>query len=268
MKKPIQVYYRTVAGRELDTSPMDQRPNWFSYEACWNNFNKTAIPEACDITVVIDGEPTSADRDRFEDARIEQINSENLLPTLLSEYENNDTHYVDRDLEGKEIIKREEPPDREKAAGKLLYNLIKEDNLDPAEQVIYIVEDDYIHLPGWPHIMVDFYQRNPGYHYISLYDHADKYTARYNDLVTKIFVSNMSHWRTVPSTCGTFAVPVAGFNEDYDIHVGHLGDHNKWMKLAEKNRVILSCVPGRATHCMEGYLSPFMDWQSICNLNL
>ena len=101
MKKPIQVYYRTVAGRELDTSPMDQRPNWFSYEACWNNFNKTAIPEACDITVVIDGEPTSADRDRFEDARKEQINSENLLPTLLSEYKNNDTHYVDRDLEGK-----------------------------------------------------------------------------------------------------------------------------------------------------------------------
>ena len=127
--KPIQVYYRTIAGRELNTELPNYRPEWFSYDKCWTNFRKTAIPEVCDITVVIDGEPTDVDKKRFEDSRIEWVDSKTLVTALLVDYEHNHTTYLDRNTQGDEIVKREEPPDKEKASGKLLYELIKKDNL-------------------------------------------------------------------------------------------------------------------------------------------
>jgi hypothetical protein len=31
----------------------------------------------------------------------------------------------------------------------------------------------------------------------------------------------------------------------------------------ERGRVLLTPVPGLATHCMAGYLSPAVDWQAL-----
>ena len=43
-----------------------------------------------------------------------------------------------------------------------------------------------------------------------------------------------------------------------------MGDHNKWIHLNEnKNRFILTPLPGLSTHCMEGLMSPTIEWNKI-----
>ena len=259
--KTIQVYFRTVERKKPN---MQGRPEWFSYEKCWNNLLLTANNDLVDINIKIDTKNNDIAK-TFKAAfnqRVEIIDSSKRLESLLNDYENNDVTYTDRTESGEEIVKKEEPPDNEKAAGQLLYEIIKSDDLEE-DKLVYIIEDDYLHLNNWAEILINFYQMYPGFNYISLYDHPDKYSNRYKGLQTQLFSGTNNHWRTVPSTCGTWAAPAIALKEDYDIHHNRLGDHNKWMKLAERERAILSSIPGRATHCMQNYLSPYIDWSKV-----
>ena len=87
------------------------------------------------------------------------------------------------------------------------------------------------------------------------------------DLSSKIFVTNLCHSRTTPSTCGSYITSKKIFDEDYNDHTGintPIGDHHKWIFLGKtKNRFILTPIPGLSTHCMEGLLSPTINWSKI-----
>ena len=106
-----------------------------------------------------------------------------------------------------------------------------------------------------------------GLNYVSLYDHNDKYfLPMYDNLASKIFTTETRHWRTTPSTCGSYIIPKNIFIEDEDINTGGPGDHDKFLYLnSTKNRFVLTPIPGLSTHCMEGLLSPTIDWQTINN---
>ena len=42
------------------------------------------------------------------------------------------------------------------------------------------------------------------------------------------------------------------------------GDHNKWLWLNHhRNRSIISPISGLSTHCMEGLMSPTIDWSKV-----
>ena len=186
------------------------------------------------------------------------------LPELYKEWELGSDTYIDHDEQGREIHKRVEAPDREKASGYLMYELIR-DNINDWDDndIIYLVEDDYMHMPGWTTVLQNVYDMYDSINYVSLYDHPDKYTPRYQGLQSQIIVSNYCHWRTVPSSCGTFAGRVKTFKEDLDIHMGSLGDHNKFTLLAERNRNIISAMPAFATHCVNPWTSTFRDWANV-----
>ena len=100
-------------------------------------------------------------------------------------------------------------------------------------------------------------------HYVSLYDHNDKYfLPMYENLVSKLFVTENHHWRTTPSTCGSFIITRELLELDYDIHTLVIGDHNKFLQLAEeRNRMVITPIPGLSTHCMEGLMSPTINWK-------
>ena len=90
----------------------------------------------------------------------------------------------------------------------------------------------------------------------------------YDNLVSKVFTTKTHHWRTTPSTCGTYIVNKKIFLEDFDVPFQMKGDHNKFLWLAKnKNRFVTTPLPGLSTHCMEGLLSPTIDWKGINNLN-
>ena len=148
--------------------------------------------------------------------------------------------------------------------GHEVYELIR-DNINDWDDndIIYLVEDDYMHFPGWTTVLQNVYDMYDSINYVSLYDHPDKYTPRYQGLQSQIIVSNYCHWRTVPSSCGTFAGRVKTFKEDLDIHMGSLGDHNKFTLLAERNRNIISAMPAFATHCVNPWTSTFRDWANV-----
>ena len=143
--------------------------------------------------------------------------------------------------------------------------IIKEDKNIQDDDLIYFLENDYLHLNGWESKVKDLYKKYNNLSYVSLYDHNDKYfLSQYEDLVSKIITTNSHHWRTTPSTCGSFIISKSIFDEDYDILSTMEGDHNKFLWLNEnRNRFVLTPIPGLSTHCMEGLMSPTINWNKI-----
>ena len=200
----IRIIYRTCGWNNHNN-----RPDWFHYRSCWENLVSTSKIADCSITVLYDGELQGHEEYNYA-ADVIQIDSAAKLPELYKEWELCSDTYTDHDEQGREIHKRVEAPDREKASGYLMYELIR-DNINDwnNNDIIYLVEDDYMHMPGW--------------------------------------------------TTGR----VKTFKEDLDIHMGSLGDHNKFTLLAERNRNIISAMPAFATHCVEPWTSPFRDWANV-----
>jgi len=133
------------------------------------------------------------------------------------------------------------------------------------EDLIYFLENDYIHVNGWLNKVIELFSTYQGLDYVSLYDHNDKYFhPMYDNLTSKIFTSPSHHWRTTPSTCGSFIVTKERFNEDFDILSTMRGDHNKWLWLNEhRSRSVITPIPGLSTHCMNNLLSPTIKWEKI-----
>ena len=139
------------------------------------------------------------------------------------------------------------------------------------ETIVYILEDDYVHKPGWPRILREAFgmsilPKSVKIDYATLYDHRDKYFYEmYDTLVSKVLYTPSIHWRTIPSTTNTFAMTYKTLKEDIDIHIKHLNaDNNKFLELGKaKGRIIASCIPGFSTHSHKEYLSPCVDWEDI-----
>jgi thioredoxin-related protein len=152
-------------------------------------------------------------------------------------------------------------------------NYIKEQNYDDND-IIYFLEDDYIHRPGW----VDILEEGFAYieaDYYTLYDHPDKYGPTsypmlYDDLVSKIIATPSIHWRTIPNTTNTYACRYKTLVKHFDIHVKYCDLVEKWTKdshkfaeLWEKGSNLISCIPGYSAHVESNMLSPTVDWSKI-----
>lgn len=150
------------------------------------------------------------------------------------------------------------------ASFKYCWDYAKELPLEDKD-LVYFCENDYLHVDGWVDKILDIYSifDIPGY--VSLYDHRDKYILpQYSDLQSQIYVTKTSHWRTVPSTCGSFVVNKKILLEDYDVHTSFYSDHDKFLELGKtKNRIILSPIPSLSTHCEVEWLSPIINWKNI-----
>lgn len=207
------------------------RPQWFNYEKCFINLLETIKDKSnIKLNIVMDG--------KVEDNWIKKYKE------LYNTYE-----FIGGNIE---------------IVTKSVYKIIKEYQCNNND-LIYILENDYLHIGGWDEKVIELYKTFNGLNYISLYDHNDKYFApQYEDLVSKIITTNSHHWRTTPSTCGSYIVPKHIFDDDYEIQTTIIGDHNKHIYLNEyKGRFILTPLPGLSTHCMEGLMSPTIDWKQI-----
>jgi len=137
----------------------------------------------------------------------------------------------------------------------------KNQNLNEND-LVYFLENDYLHVNDWVDKVIDLFSTFQGLNYVSLYDHNDKYfLPMYNDLVSKIIATSKHHWRTTPSTCGSFIINKQILDEDFDILSTMKGDHNKFLYLnSTRSRFVLSPIPGLSTHCMNGLMSPTINW--------
>ena len=153
---------------------------------------------------------------------------------------------------------------------KFCLDTIKNSNLQD-DDIIYLVEDDYMHLPNWEKILSEVFNCYD-VDYVTLYDHPDKYFLEiYKDLHSKILYTPTVHWRTTPSTCNTYAGKWKTFKKHWEIHMKyclpeftHDGyDHTKFLDLWRQESNLISCIPGYSTHCESNFLSPLINWSKI-----
>lgn len=132
------------------------------------------------------------------------------------------------------------------------------------KDLVYFLENDYFHVENWYDKVIELFQAYDINGYVSLYDHLDKYTLdMYSDLQSQIYVTNSSHWRTTPSTCGSFVITKKILLEDYDVHTTYYSDHDKFIWLGNnRGRLILSPMPSLSTHC-DYFMAPIINWKNI-----
>lgn len=154
-----------------------------------------------------------------------------------------------------------------------MLDYVLEQKIDP-DTLIYFLEDDYIHKPGWMHILREGFMI-PGVDYVTLFDHKDKYmSAEYQNLQSRIFHTESCHWRTTPSTTNTYAMRFTTLKRDAEQHrsfsVGRsiTADHEKFLALGAQGAILISSIPGWATHDEPEFASPCADWPSVLDHTL
>jgi hypothetical protein len=87
--------------------------------------------------------------------------------------------------------------------------------------LVYFVEDDYLHLPNALETLIAAAEELPWAPYFTLYDCPDRYT-RSDDADggrARVFIGGRHHWRTVESTTHTFAARVSVIRADSWLHL-------------------------------------------------
>ena len=238
MKKPIEVFIRHCYYSKLQELPDRTRPQWFNKIKVFENFRNTLNPDLVNYTIVYDEFYGSIDK------------------TFLSKEKN------------VEIIKCGSETD---SFLKTL-EIIQSKNFDD-DTIVYFLEDDYLHRPGWSEILLEGFSINS--HYLTLYDF-DFFIA--SGYLCEIFTTPSSHWRAVPATTNTFACKCKTLLEDLEIHQKHSingvkeedgfhfsKDYDKFWELQKQERYLISPMPGWSTHCDVNHISPVIDWKKIMN---
>lgn len=156
------------------------------------------------------------------------------------------------------------------------FRIVFEEALKLADdEIVYFVEDDYLHLPKSKEVLLEGLDRTD---YVTLYDHVDKYIpARdggnpYIDEnggeTTVVFLTKNSHWKLTNSTTMTFAAKVGTLRKDESVWrkytVGtHPYDFQCFLELRENGRTLASPIPGLSTHCEPRWAAPLIDWDNV-----
>jgi hypothetical protein len=235
----IHIFYRTT----LNNKPNNLRPTWFSYEKCFKNL-LDSLNLNCQLTIMFDGSLLEYDSSFIK--KYQSLNQFRVISITAGSDLNSNVQTF-------EFIKKQD--------------YIKENDL------IYILENDYLHLNGWVDCILDLYSLTDGMHYTTLFDHNDKYLClnnvdgewgMYKNLVSRIYVTRTRHWRTLPNTCASFIMSKKLFDEDYDILSLKEADNTRFDILTRtKNRIVLSPIPGLSTHVQHPWMSPCINWEQV-----
>lgn len=245
-KKRLHIFYRHV---HIPVTNLKKRPIWFSYEVSFSNLVKTLREQKSDfeinLTVMFDGNQESYQKD-FVSQYAKTFNPK-------KEGFNFGVHLIQAGSDASSFYQT--------------LDYIKNQKIKDAD-LIYVLENDYLHIKNWPHALQELVSSNIDFDYLSLYDHKDKYfLPMYENLESKIYFSG-HHWRTTPSTCGTFLTRFSTLIDDLEVIKKSGGDFYFFKALREqKQRVLITPIPGLSTHCMNDYLSPGIDWASIAKFN-
>ena len=239
MKKPIEVFLRQSYYSKLQDLTDSDRPIWFSKSKAFENFKSTINPALVNYTIIYDEFHGSIDKTFLaQEKHVEVIkcgnDSESFLKTI---------------------------------------DIIKSRNFDD-DQIIYFLEDDYLHRPGWSEVMLEGFALKP--FYLTLYD-MKIFTAK--GFLCEIFLTPNTHWRAVPATTNTFACKYQTLLQDLKIHEkfsSPLFDkdtrefelskyYEKFWELQKKKRLLISPMPGWSTHCEANHLSPVINWEKYNN---
>lgn len=209
------------------------RPDWFSHERVFRHFLST-LDSSCRLVVMFDGDPTA--------------------------------HFLIR--YPVDVVRFCAGTDAASFRNVLAYARGQRAAWQP-DDVVYFVEDDYLHRPGWPRIMSEAFEQQIG-DTVSLYDHPDRFKPGSGGC--HLAFTAGCHWRTAISTTNTFATRCKTLFEDIEIYERFADpsrspvctDHEKHIALwRERGRKLVTCVPAWSTHAEAAHLAPVVDWESV-----
>lgn len=247
----INIYYRQTAHNKISPT----RVPWFDYERAFKTLLDSLDPHLANLTVCFDGTSEEYNEHFTEKYQHKYNFKTRLINTKLYEgpcYEN----------------------DGSSKSTALISQIIKQENL-PEDSLIMIQENDYVFLPvNWSMIVLDLFNNyiNEN-HYISLYDHYDKYIfvkdtnnhwGMYKDLKSKIILSGVCHWREVPNITSSWIFPKKLFDRDFEQHSIGISDNTGcdiWYK--KYGTKFLTPIPSISTHSEIVFIAPLINWQNI-----
>ena len=144
------------------------------------------------------------------------------------------------------------------------------------DEVIYFVENDYLHRQQSPKIINE--GLSLGASFVSLYDHPDKYLdpskggnpyCEGGAEDTRVYLTDSCHWKITNSTTMTFASTVGTLKRVEPIlrkwtQGSYPDDFKMFLELREQNELLVTPLPGYATHGETAWLSPLTDWSTLC----
>ena len=141
------------------------------------------------------------------------------------------------------------------------------------DEIVYFIENDYIHKPNSQKIIEEGFTL--GAPFIALYDHPDKYLdpskggnpyCQGGAEDTRVYLSDSIHWKITNSTTMTFAAKVSTLKKYEDTLRNftkdtHPNDFQMFLHLREQGGLLLTPLPGYATHGETAWLSPLTNWE-------
>lgn len=164
----------------------------------------------------------------------------------------------------------------EKGNGAATFNLALDEALTyDDEEIIYFIENDYLHKPESEKIIKEGFSL--GASFVALYDHPDKYIDPsqggnpYCDggaEETRVYLTDSCHWKITNSTTMTFASKVSTLKRIKPIlkkHTSgtHPNDFKMFLELRQQGEILITPLPGYATHGETAWLAPLTDWSKI-----
>jgi hypothetical protein len=204
------------------------------------------------------------------------INNENCLKNFVYVFGNKDIQIIADNCseDTLKMIKKYIHPNQVKTVsvghGAGTFNLALDMALkEKDDEIIYFVENDYIHLPESSQIIEEGFEL--GADYMNLYLHPDKFIPpsqggnpdvdEDGGYLTKIYRGKTQLFALFNSTTMTFASKVKTLREDEDIlrkwtNTTHPYDFQMFLELRDKNRTLLTPLNTFATHGEVAWISP------------
>jgi len=137
------------------------------------------------------------------------------------------------------------------------YDYLKDDD------VYYFLECDYLHLPGSGQKMMNAVKYCD---FLSPYDHPDKYKEGMIPPNIEYQTILNQKWRTTDSTTSTFMARGEMVKKELDLFRSYgWDDHKRWLDLGSKGYKLWTPLPSLATHMVEAYMAPNIDWNKEIN---
>jgi hypothetical protein len=156
------------------------------------------------------------------------------------------------------------------------FNLALDEALQsPDDEIIYFIENDYIHKFESQKILEEGFEL--GASFVALYDHPDKYLSPSKGgnpyceggaEDTRVYLTKSTHWKVTNSTTMTFAAKVSTLKRIEPIlrkytQGSYPEDFKMFLELREQGELLITPIPGYATHGETAWLSPLTDWSQI-----
>jgi len=250
----LHIYFRHAPSRVLSRK---LRPGWFTYQRCFENLVGTVESALADrrvtLNFVFDGLEADFLSDETCGAVTRLIQGRTGIADAVA------IHLISGGNQRKAW----------KQALSLVLNDVGKGRV-AVNDYVYLLENDYVHVANWLSKFNELAASNIKWDYLTLYDHLDKYpdlttttdATRYKHLKSKVYCTGTQHWRTTPSTCATYLLPVKILLADRLLLELGIADFKLFSILCKaKRRTLLSPLPSLATHSMTGFLAPAVNWE-------